>query len=313
MKITVKEKRFPSAAAHSYCCYTMWIPDEVRGAVQLTHGMAEYVGRYDRFARFLAENGFLVYGQDHAGHGRSVTEPNPFGFFKEQGGWDALISDMRSLYSEVRRERPAVPFVLFGHSMGSFLARSYAARYPDDFEGFVFCGTAGSNPALKAGKVLCSIERKIHGDKFVSKLVNSLAFGPYNKPFAPNKTEFDWLSANAENVERYVNDPLCGFPFTVSAMYDLFSGLEEISDKKWAFEVPDKPVLLIAGENDPVGAMGKGVTEVTLRLKAAGKKAESILYPGLRHEILNEYEAAKVFGDVLLFLETVAADGEYVK
>ena len=148
MKITLKEKRFPSATGNCQCRYRMWIPDEVRAAVQLTHGMAEHIDRYDEFARYLAENGVLVYGQDHAGHGKSVGEGMPKGFFAEQNGWDALVQDMRTLHDLVKKDYPSIPFILFGHSMGSFLARTYAGRDGKDFDAYVFCGTAGRNPVL---------------------------------------------------------------------------------------------------------------------------------------------------------------------
>lgn len=313
MKVTVKERRFRSASAHGSCFYTLWIPEEIRGAVQLTHGMCEYIGRYDRFARFLAENGYLVYGQDIAGHGRSRDESLPLGYFADKNGWDAVLTDMRTLFIEIKKDHPAIPFILFGHSMGSFLARCYAARFPEDFDGFVFCGTAGPNPALPVAEILCKAAIRMKGTKAVSPFISNLASGPYNKAFKPNRTEFDWLSVDTENVDRYVADPLCGFPFTVSAMGDLFSGLAEVSDKAWAPSVPDRKIFLIAGDKDPVGSMGKGVKEVYDRLVAAGRRAEIKLYPGLRHEILNEADHKTIFNDILLFIETICVDGEYVK
>lgn len=313
MRIGVEEKCFPSAIDGTLCHYTVWTPEnDIRGAIQLTHGMAEHIGRYDSFAKFLAENGFLVYGPDLPGHGRNISASSP-GFFGDTRDWNSLTKDMRVLYKILRDDHPGIPFVLFGHSMGSFLSRSYASAYPEDFDAFVFCGTAGSNPALVAGKLLCKLSILFHGKKHVSKLIDQIAFGPYSKPFAPNRTNFDWLSENTENVDRYVADPWCGFPFTVSAMLSLFEGLSGISKDTWYASVPEKPILLIAGDRDPVGNMGKGVGEVFDRLRKAGKRPEIILYSGMRHEILNETDRTVVFGDVLRFLETTVADGAYSK
>ena len=312
MKINMKERKFDSATGNTKIRYCMWIPEEIHAAVQLTHGMAEYIDRYDSFARFLAENGVLVFGQDHAGHGKSVGE-NKKGFFAKKNGWDALVQDMRTLLDIVKKDYPGIPYILFGHSMGSFLARTYASRDGKDFDAFVFCGTAGGNPALPIAKLLVKGEIKKLGAEVPSPFINNLAFGSYNKPFAPNRTEYDWLSRNTENVDKYVADDLCGFPFTTSAMCDMFDGLSEVNGKKWAKKVPKKPVFLIAGEKDPVGNMGKGVKQVNKWLADTGHKTEMKLYKDCRHEILNEDIREDVYKDVLLFVEAVAASGEFEK
>jgi len=310
MRIKVKERRFPSATGICQCRYCMWIPEEVRAVVQLTHGMAEYIDRYDAFARFLASNGILVYGQDHAGHGKSIGEDQPKGYFGTENGWDALVQDMRILRDLVKKEYPAVPFVLFGHSMGSFLARTYAGRDGNDFDAYIFCGTAGSNPALPIAKLIAKQQIRSVGGKNPSMLLEKLAFGSYNKPFRPNRTDKDWLSANTDNVDRYVADENCGFIFTSTGMRDLFVGLSEVSRKKWAASVPNRPILNIAGELDPVGSMGKGVQQVTRWLRKTNHTVEEIMYPAMRHEILNETDHEIVYRDILLFIETVAAMGE---
>ena len=309
MKVTFKERYFPSATGNCKIRYRLWIPEEIRAAVQLTHGMAEHIDRYDRFAKFLAENGILVYGQDHAGHGKSIGEDMPKGYFCKENGWDALVQDMRTLRDTVMKEHPGLPTILFGHSMGSFLARTYAGRDGKDFDAFVFSGTAGGNPAMPVAKLLAKAEIRKQGADKPSDLLNKLAFGSYNKTFE-NRTVFDWLSENTENVDRYVEDEFCGFPFTTSAMRDLFNGLSEVSGKKWAERVPDRPILLVSGEKDPVGSMGKGVRQVKKWLDATGHRTEMILYPNARHEILNEKDWEKPANDILLFIETVAASGE---
>lgn len=310
MSIAAQERTFPSATGLGDIRYRLWIPDEIRAAVQLTHGMAEHIDRYDAFATYLAEHGILVYGQDHAGHGQSTPDA-PKGYFGDGNGWTNLVLDMRTLFQTVKKEYPMIPFILFGHSMGSFLARTYASRYGEDFDGYVFSGTAGSNPLLVFGKLIGRISCALHGKKQICNLLNEMSFGSYNKAVGTNRTDFDWLSVNEENVDRYVADPLCGFPFTAAGMLDLFDGLTEITGKNWAKNTAQRPMLLISGQEDPVGGkQASGVLETYNALKGAGRKAECIVYPGMRHEILQETRKDTVFADVLLFIETIAAEGE---
>ena len=310
MNVIQRERRFPSATGNCDIRYRMWIPQEVRAAVQLTHGMAEHIDRYQDFAMFLAENGILVYGQDHAGHGKSIREGGIKGFFAEEKGWDALVQDAKKLYSLVKGDYPAIPFILFGHSMGSFIARSYAARKGDDFDAFIFSGTAGKNPVLPIGKLLAKWEVRRTGGKVPSDLLKSMAFGTYNQRIKPSRTEYDWLSRDEAVVDAYMMDPLCGFTFTSSAMLDLFTGLMEISSSAWAKKVPDKPIFVYAGDQDPVGNYGKGVRQVAKWLQKSGHTLECRLYEGGRHEMHNETNRSEVYGDILLFIEAVAVQGE---
>ena len=310
MKVTQRERRFPSATGNCDVRCRIWAPEEARAAVQLTHGMAEHIDRYADFAEYLAENGVLVYGQDHAGHGKSVRSEEQLGFFADENGWDALTADMKTLLDLVKRDNPAIPFILFGHSMGSFLARTYAGRSGDDFDAFVFSGTAGSNPALGIAKWLAKREIKKTGGHKPSETLYKLSFGAYNRAFQPVRTGFDWLSRDEKIVDRYIADPLCGFPFTAAGMKDLFDGLTEISNPAWAKRVPKKPILLMSGDHDPVGSNGRGVKQVCRWLENSGHDVELKLYENGRHEMLNEINRSEVFSDVLLFIEAVAAQGE---
>lgn len=310
MKVLQREKRFPSATGSCDIRCRLWIPEEVRAAVQIVHGMAEHIDRYADFAMFLAENGVLVYGQDLAGHGKSVGQGGQLGYFCDENGWDALLKDMRTLFDSIKRENPAIPFILFGHSMGSFLARTYAGRDGADFDAYVFSGTAGKNPALGIAKWLARREIKKNGGREPSQTLHKLSFGAYNRAFSPARTGFEWLSRDEKQVDKYVADPLCGFAFTARGMRDLFDGLSEISSAAWAKNVPNKPILLLSGDCDPVGAKGKGVKQVHHLLKATGHDAEIKLYEGGRHEMLNELNRDEVYRDVLLFIEAVAAQGE---
>lgn len=310
MKFSLRERRFPSATGLCDIRYRMWIPEEAHAALQITHGMAEHIDRYDDFASFLAENGVLVYGNDIASHGKSIKDGVPKGYFGDQNGWDAVVQDMRTLRDLVKADYPGIPFILFGHSMGSFLARTYAGRDGTDFDAFVFSGTAGGNPVLGIAKWIAKREIKKTGGKEPSMTLFKMSFGSYNKAFKPNRTENDWLSRDNEKVDAYVADENCGFPFTAHAMYDVFTGLTEVSNSKWAARVPKRPILLMSGACDPVGNNGKGVKQVYGWLKNTGHNPELKLYEGGRHEMLNEINRADVYNDVLLFIDAVEAMGE---
>ena len=285
MSITQKERRFPSATGLCDIVYRQWLPEEVRGAVVLVHGMSEHIARYDAFAKFLAENGFLVSGLDLPSHGKSWTT--------------------------VRKENPQVSVTLYGHSMGSLLSQDYVSRYTNDFDAVVLCGTSGPNPMASIGRFLCRREIKAGRGMAPSPKLDKLCFGGFAKKIPNAKTPFDWLSRDEENVNAYIADPLCGFPFTPYGYADLMGAMGHIANAKWAAKVPNMPILLISGDMDPVGGMGKGVRKVDRFLENSGHTRVTFkLYSGARHEILNETNRQEVYDDVLLFLEAVAAGGE---
>jgi len=299
-----REYRMPSATMLGDIYVKEWAPEgEIRAIVQITHGMAEHIARYQAFAEFLNANGILVTGLDLPGHGRSVGKDGMRGYIADEDGWSKTIADIRALLIKTRGEHENVKYVLFGHSMGSFLARTYASRHGSDADAYIFCGTAGRNPALAAAKLIAKYEIKKHGARAQSQTLNSLSFGSYNKAFAPNRTAFDWLSRVEAQVDRYVADNDCGFVFTAGGFKDLFEGLSEINGREWANSVPKKPILLISGEKDPVGGNGKGVKEVAAWLTETGHDVTFKLYPDCRHELLNEINEADVFGDILKFIE----------
>lgn len=310
MGISVREKHFPSSSGICEIRYRVWVPEEPRICMQIIHGMAEHIARYEDFAQFLASNGVVVYGMDLIGHGKSIGDGMPYGYFGDANGWDHLIEDNMTMHDLVLKEFPSLPRVLFGHSMGSFLARTYAGRRGTDFDAFIFSGTAGANPAIPIAKLIAKMSIRSGKGKEPNKTLNNLSFGAYNKPFKPARTEFDWLSRNNESVDRYVADPLCGFVFTGYGFYDLFTGLTEISNRNWAQRVPKKPVFLLSGAADPVGANGKGVKQTAGWLKESGHEVCLKLYPEGRHEMLNEINKDEVYRDILLFMESLAASGE---
>ena len=279
---------------------------EVRALFQIAHGMTEHIDRYHEFMAFLAGNGFAVFAHDHIGHGKTGTEAGELGFIAEKNGHEILIEDVRAFAEAVKADFPGKKYILMGHSMGSFIARLYAARYGKELSGLVLMGTGGPNPASKAGLTVTEILQKKHGAHYVSALIYKLAFGTYNAR-TKNETAYDWLSVNKENVRKYIADDLCGFPFTVSAMHDLITLTASCNTKKWAEAMPKKlPVYLVAGTEDPVGEYGSGVKKVCRMLHLAGvKNVKTKLYRGARHEILNEACFPIVCEDILAFSEKV--------
>lgn len=299
--------RFNIASATGQCDLNVriWEPEgRPKAVLQIVHGMAEHIDRYDEFAGFFTRHGILVVGADIASHGKSVRPDGAKGYFGEKDGWGALVEDIQSVCRSIKQVYDNVPYFLFGHSMGSFLARTYAARRGEDMDGFIFCGTAGKNPALPVAKLIAKREIKKNGPTAQSPLLNSLSFGAYNRAFKPNRTEFDWLSTDEENVDRYVADENCGYVFTAGGFRDLFDGLSEIGGKGWAASVPKRPIFVVAGSEDPVGARGRGPREIAAALSATGHDVTLRLYERMRHEIHNEKGKEQVWKDILTFLET---------
>ena len=309
--VIASEFYFPSSDGRTLIHVNQWTPlgGPVAGVVQIAHGVAEYGARYEPFARFLCGHGFAVVANDHLGHGKSLVEGSPMVYFGDENGWRHAVEDMEELRRRTAKVFPGVPYFLFGHSMGSFLSRTHLIRYPGRLDGCVLCGTGHMSPALIAGgKLIADREIRRLGRKAYSAKADQLAFGAYNKPFAPNRTRFDWISASEANVDAYIADPLCGGDTTLGLFRDMLGGLGIIT-KQANIERMDKdlPVLFIAGDQDPVGEMGKGVRRAYQAFRKAGVRDVSIkLYHGLRHEILNEASRRYVYQDVLDWLETRA-------
>lgn len=302
-----KEFYFPSISGLADIHAASYLPEgkEIKAIIQIAHGMAEHLERYEAFAEVLCNNGFAVYINDHLGHGKSVKNDDELGYFGEKAGWKNFIADCYRLTRIAKDENPGKPLIFFGHSMGSFVARAYSLEYANDIKGAIYCGTAGPNPAAGVGSTLASVIGKIKGDHHRSTLVDKIAFGAYNNKFE-QRTAFDWLSRDQFQVDKYIADKYCGFLFTAYGYRDLTALLGFVSGKKW-FESLDKdlPVLMISGAMDPVGNFGKGIDQVCAKLQSAGKKNfRAIIYPEGRHEILNESELFdKVCADVIEWVE----------
>ena len=273
-----------------------------RGVVQLAHGIADHIDRYDHFAAFLAANGFVVVGEDHLGHGKSINDPSELGYVADHGGWELMVGDIRKLYELTHEEFPALPYFLFGHSMGSFLVRTYLIRYRSGIRGAIICGT-GQQPAamVKAGKLLAEMELRRNGPKSRSEKLNDMAFGGYNRAFAPTRTLSDWISRDEEQVDKYSEDPLCGYIPTASLFRDMMVGLEYIGKPRNMKRMKDDlPVFIISGAKDPVGENGRGVMRVYKNFLKAGMTDVTMkLYHEGRHEILNELNRDEVYRDIL--------------
>ena len=303
MEIIRKEYSVPSKSGVANVYVRCRMPaDGAKAVFQIAHGMAEHGERYEDFAAYLCTKGFAVFVNDHVGHGKSVNSDDDLGYFGETAGWDAFVEDERSLTELIARELPGLPIIFFGHSMGSFIAREYARRYGNDerIKAVIFCGTSGKNPASAIAIKLADAIAKIKGSRHRSKFIDKVAFGTYNSKIKDSKTTFDWLTSDSAIVDKYIADKYCGYLFTATGYRDLFTILDRVSGKDWYAEVYCKlPILLIAGEDDPVGLYGKGVKQVYNDLKAAGKENVTLrLYPTMRHEILNEVNRAQVYEDI---------------
>ncbi len=298
------ESQLKPVTVHGFF-YAPIVKANAKAIVQVAHGMAEHKERYDEFATFLAENGYAVFVHDHLGHGESVDSIENLGFFGEEDGWKNLVNDCYTITKYAREVFPGKPVVLFGHSMGSFIARAYTQMYDMTLDAAIYCGTSGNNPAAGMGIRLADAIARSKGAKHKSELINSVAFGTYNKKIKPHRTAFDWLSRDNAEVDKYVADDYCGFMFTACGFRDLFSVLKYVSGKSWYKSVRKSlPILFVSGDADPVGEYGKGVRQVVDDLKKTGHdNVELKIYKDSRHEILNDFDRKTVMNDVLEWLD----------
>ncbi|MCC3355331.1 alpha/beta hydrolase [Bacillus sp. REN16] len=278
-----------------------------KGVVQIAHGMAEHIERYDLFAKGLTMAGYVVYGNDHRGHGKTGANSNQAGFFADENGFDRVVEDMHQLTKIMKKDHPNVPIFLFGHSMGSFLSRRYIQIHGEQLAGVILSGTGGDPGFIgKVGLGIAKFEMKRKGKTTKSPLMNKLTFGSYNKAFSPTRTEFDWLSRDDKEVDKYIDDPLCGGIFTAGFFYDLVGGVAKVNNHSANKNVSNGlPMYFIAGDQDPVGNYSKGVLQAADLYKKIGIKDVTVqLYENSRHEILNELNKEEVFNDVINWLDS---------
>ncbi len=297
---------FPSSDGKNTINAELFVPSEqeIRAVVQISHGMIDFVGRYEGLAEALTAKGIVVAGNDHIGHGGSVSTPDDFGFFASKNGYTYVTSDLKKMNDIIRKEFPGVPVVLLGHSMGSFLARLYAEKYTDSIDAVIIHGTSGPNPALPFGRVLIKLIKFFKGERYRSSFVRSLAEGGYNKSFDKSEGEGAWLTRDGAMVAGRPSDARTNFVFTVSGYADLFEMLSAINTKAWFRDFPKTlPALVISGDCDPVGNFGKGVRYVYDNLKKYGADVDLKLYEGARHELFNETNRDEVFADLIAWIE----------
>lgn len=280
--------------------------DNIRCIIQIVHGMAEYVERYEEFARFMTECGFVVVGEDHLGHGKSVGKDGKYGYFCEQDPATVVVRDVHRLKKATAARYPGVPYVIMGHSMGSFITRNYLCHYGAGIDGAVIVGT-GMPPqgVLLLSKIVAAVLGRAFGPEKEGKLLDKLAFGSYNRLISEPETSFDWLSRDGERVKQYLNDPMCGFVFTVNGFQTLFELIIRLYRPENLKRVPKKlPVFFVSGDADPVGGYGKGVRKAYRSLRLAGLEDVGIkLYEGGRHELLNETNRREVTQDIYHWIE----------
>lgn len=301
----MSDSYIPSVSGLGNIRVRTWEPEAApAGILQIAHGVAEHVERYGDFAAFLVEKGWKVVAGDHLGHGSSAPETK--GWFGEKNGWFNVVDDLKQIYDT--HYTNGVPYFIMGHSMGSFLLRTFLATYSDaPLSGAIISGTAWQ-PAgiLKAGIAVCNVQKLLKGSNKVSDLITNMAFGSYNDKIENPKSKNDWLSRREDVVARYDEDPLCGFPMTIGLAKDMFSGISFNQKAENLMKMNmDVPVFFIAGDMDPVGDYGKGVVSAKEAFEAAGVKSVDIkLYPQGRHEMLNEINYRDVYNDVYIWLES---------
>ncbi len=282
-----------------------WLPEgRPRAVLQIAHGLSEHCARYARLASALNAAGYGAYANDHRGHGPKAA-PADLGHFADEGGWDKVVGDLWTMNRLIAKEQPGVPIVFLGHSLGSFLGQEFVSEHSDALAGAVYSGSSGKPPAIATlGRVIARAERLRLGKRGKSRLIGQMWFGAYNKPFAPARTEFDWLTRDEKEVDAYVADPLCGFPFSTQLAIDVLDALPGIlTSERLARIRKDMPIYIFSGERDPVGANIQGLIDA---LKSAGfTRLTTRIYPGARHETLNETNREEVTRDLIAWLDGV--------
>ena len=308
----MKTKDFSFNSATGVCRIngTEFLPEgDVKAVVLIHHGMAEHIGRYADYVRHLTEKGYAVFMHDMANHGKSNQDPKLLGYFGEKDGYKNLVKDLKSVYDLAKKEFPDKKIFVYGHSMGSFIVRCFDYAYPGASDASVYMGTGGSNPAAGMGKAISNLIASVKGSTYKSKMLDKMTFGSYNKR-TEKKTPFDWLTRDEAIVQNYINDEYCGFLFSAKGMNDLVMLNVWANSAEWYNTVEkDLPILVVAGAEDPVGAYSKGINEIGDKLKATNHSRVTVkLFPGGRHEILNETNKQEVYEYIDAFLDANCRD-----
>lgn len=285
--------------------YNEFLPadNNVKFVVQIFHGMAEHSERYTDFAEFLVSKGAAVYASDHRGHGRNCMKPGQYGVWQKKDTWHSIVDDLKVLNDIAEKAYPGVPIFILGHSMGSFLARTFITKYSCDINGVILTGT-GTNPSwlLYVARFIACFQCTVRGVSKPARLLDKLSFGSFNKGY---KTPYQWLTRDQKIVEDYINDPYCGGVFSCSFYRSFFDGLLYNNKVNNARKIAKElPFLFLSGASDPVGNFSKGVQQAAEFYRKVGlRKIECKIYPEARHEILNEINNKEVYQDIYNWIE----------
>lgn len=300
------EINYPSSDGVHTIYAEIYVPKTAtaKGIVQLAHGMTDYPARYKALADYLTGEGYIFAGNHHLGHGRSVSNPDDYGFFATKGGVDCILKDLKAMNKYLRDTFPTLPLVLMGHSMGSFIARLYATAYPHTIKGLIIHGTAGPNPLANVGIMLSKLIASSKGERYRSPFITSMAFSSYNDKFPKEEGDKAWLTRDVEKVAGKSSDSMANFTFTLSGYMDLFRLIRDSNSNKWFNELSKTtPTLIMSGDMDPVGNYGKGPRFVYKKLMLKGHTNLSIkMYEGARHELFNEFGREEIFADMVEWL-----------
>jgi alpha-beta hydrolase superfamily lysophospholipase len=284
-----------------------FLPEEPpRALIQIVHGMAEHSARYARPARALTEHGYAVYADDHRGHGKTALRSEELGHFADEGGWELVVGDQLELLEEITARHPGLPVFLLGHSLGSYIARAVAMRAGTALAGLILSGTSHDFPVrYQPYRLFARIEGVRLGKRGKSRLLRSLSLDALNAKFANPRTNADWLSRDAAEVDKYVADPLCGFECSAQFWHDVYGGLIEICSPRNIEEMPhDLPIYIMAGSLDPLNGRLSAIRRLHQALESAGMVDVTVrVYEGARHELFNELNRDEVTRDLISWLD----------
>ncbi len=283
-----------------------WLPKKhPKAVIHIIHGMAEHALRYDDIAEDACKRGFTVFAPDLRGHGKTIGAESIRGNLADKHGFKRVVDDQKEINEEIKKIYPDVPVIILGHSFGSFITQSYIEHYGNTVNACILSGSAGPNPIIGTASIIAKLNILFYGKKHISKLMNSLSFGSYNKGIKKPKTKFDWLSRDENEVEKYIKDDLCGFICTTGFYGDLMYGLKSIHKPENIAKIPKElPILIAAGSADPVSSGGKTLKKLCSIYEKYGiKNIELKLYESARHEILNEINREEVKADIFTWIE----------